>query len=217
MNRDKFVSGYLENLLNDGDVSKCFDDVKTEKEKELLKDHLKGSLEKSYDTYAKEYFDSKGIGSYLSTFLRWSGGVTDVAGTYMFWALGGAGFGLKGVGLAGKSLADLIDNYNYVKHAKTENLSDKAVDDAKIIGEGLVERVGAYLPLGVGELSDFMRGRSKFDEKVTSRAVEYAKNNFIDYINNLNREIEEKEPYIISLDKFKKPEYAGSESLAQAA
>ena len=62
-----------------------------------------------------------------------------------------------------------------------------------------------------------MRGRSKFDEKVTSRAVEYAKNNFIDYINNLNREIEEKEPYIISLDKFKKPEYAGSESLAQAA
>ena len=203
MDLEKFVDNYFEELVSDDEIKGYLDSNDPEKT-ELLKDRLRGSLKKSYANYANDYFDSKGIGSYLSTFLRKSGSVADVVGTYMFWAMGGAGFGLKGAGLVGKSVADAIDNYHYLGHAKAETLSDKAMDEAKIVGEGLAERAAAYLPLGVGEVADFLRGRSKFDDKVINYAVKYAKNEFLDYV----RDKIEKGPKIVPLGKFRNPEYA---------
>ena len=202
MNKEKFVGNYLEKLLEDQDIKKYLSRAQTDREREMLKENVRISLERSYDTYAREYFDSKGIGSYLSTFLRYTGAGADAIGTYMFWALGGAGFGIKGIGLLEKSTADLIDNYHYAKHAKG-SLTEKVSDEAKAIGEGLTERALAYLPLGLGEATDLMRGRSKFDNKVTARAVQYAKRNFMNYLTRM----EEKEPYIVGLDTFKNPSY----------
>ena len=203
MAKDDFVNGYLEKLVNkDNEIKTHFENAKSEKEKDLLYKALKGSLENSYDTYAKNYFDSKGLGSYVSTFLRSTGAAADVAGTYMFWALGGAGFGLKGVGMAEKSLADLVDSYHYAKHAKTDSISEKIKDEALENVEGLAERAAAYLPLGVGEIADFLRGRSKYDSKVTARALYHAKENFKDYIRPLGNR-----PKITSLDNFKNPVY----------
>ena len=210
MNKNEFVKGYLEKLVDDKDIRKYFDDLNTNNEKELFRGHLKHSLESSYDTYAKEYFDSKGLGSYLSTFLRLTGSAADAVGTYMFWALGGAGFGVKGVGLAEKSVADVIDGHHYAKHAK--DLGDKIKGGALAASEGLVERAAAYLPLGVGEISDLMRGRSKFDNKVTSAALKYAKSNFIDYIKSIEDKEKEKQPKIIKLDKFRDPNYTTLEN-----
>lgn len=214
MNREKFVSKYLDDLIKDKDIKKYFISA-SEREKEMLKGNLRMSLENSYETYAKEYFDSKGLGSYLSTFLRYTGAGADAIGTYMFWVLGGAGFGIKGIGLLEKTTADAIDSYHYARHAKTKNLGDKLADTGKIAGEGLAERALAYLPLGLGESADLIRGKSKFNRKVIGRAVQYAKNKFIDYISR----VEEKEPYIVSLDKFRNPEYfeEGLEDKALAA
>lgn len=92
MKKEKFINKYLEKLVEDKDIREYFDRAESEREREMLKENLRISLERSYDTYAKEYFDSKGIGSYLSTLLRYSGAVADAVGTYMFWALGGGWF-----------------------------------------------------------------------------------------------------------------------------
>ncbi|MBS3093013.1 hypothetical protein J4456_00345 [Candidatus Pacearchaeota archaeon] len=210
MNKEKFTKTYFEKLLDDEGIEKYFNQAKTEREKEMLKENLRLSLEKSYETYAKEYFDSKGIGSYLSTFLRYTGAGADTLGTYMFWALGGAGFGAKGIGLLEKTAADALDSYHYAKHAKG-TLTEKVGDESMALGEGVATRAAAYLPLGVGELADLMRGKNKFDNKVVGRAVEYAKNNFVDYL----KRVEEKEPYIVPLQRFKNPAY--SSDYAQAA
>ncbi|MFA5857347.1 MAG: hypothetical protein WC867_08345 [Candidatus Pacearchaeota archaeon] len=114
--------------------------------------------------------------------LRFTGAISDFVGSYMFWALGGAGFGFKGVGLLEKSVADAIDEAHYIKHARHDSLEDSVKDNAKIISEGLVERAAAYLPLGVGEVADLLRGKSKYDAKVTEDALNNAKDNFYDYV-----------------------------------
>jgi|TARA_B100001971_G_C18159343_1_gene520490 hypothetical protein len=219
MNKEKFVDSYLDKLLDDKDIGVYMDGADTDRERELLKGKLKDSLSSSYDSYARNYFDSKGIGSYVSTFLRYTGAGADALGTYMFWALGGAGFGLKGVGLLEKSVADVMDEAHYLKHAETDSLTEKVTDSVKIAGEGVAERVAAYLPLGVGELADLMRGKSKFDGKIVSRAEEYAKNNFIDYVSGLDRSggVESRGPKVIPLDNFRNPEYSRSEDQSVAA
>lgn len=218
MTREKFVSGYLEKLIEkDDDIREIFDNADPE-QKSKLRSKLQYSLENSYDTYAKEYFDSKGVGSYLSTLLRVGGAAADVTGTYMFWALGGAGFGIKAIGLAGKSVADMVDGYHYKRHSKTDGLSDKVKDSSYILGEGLIERAASYTPFtfGVAEMTDLFRGRSKFDKKVTNRSLSYAKQDFINYV---KRE-EITEPKTISLANFKNKYYADKsidEGLRKAA
>ena len=204
MNKEKFVGSYLEKLLGDKDIQGHFEKA-GEREKGLLRESLRLSLERSYETYAKNYFDSKGLGSYVSTLLRYGGAAADAIGTYMFWALGGAGLGVKGLGLLEKSVADTIDAAHYAKYAGG-SLTEKIADEGKAIGEGLAERAAAYLPLGAGELADLLRGRSKFDNKVLGRAVDYAKKNFIDYISR----VDEKTPYLVPLEKFKNPAYANA-------
>ncbi|MEN9626386.1 MAG: hypothetical protein RL557_714 [archaeon] len=208
MNKEKFVGKYLESLLGDGEIKDHLKD-RPEGERKLLEGYLRGSLERSYQSYAKNYFDSKGLGSYVSTLLRYGGAVADAIGTYMFWALGGAGLGVKGLGLLEKSVADTIDAAHYAKYAESP-LVEKIADEGKALGEGIAERAAAYLPLGAGELADLLRGRKKFDDKVLGRAVNYARKDFMDYL----IKADEKEPYIVPLEKFRNPDYAGESALA---
>ncbi len=214
MDKTRFIETHFEDLLKDREIQPYLERAETEREREMLKQNLVGSLERSYETYAAEYFDTKGLGSYLSTFLRYKGAATDAVGTYMFWALGGAGFGVKVVGLLEKTLADAIDERHLAKHAKTETLGEKVRDEALAVGEGALERAAAYLPLGVGECADLLRGRSKFDNKVISRAVKYAKESFLDYVRKVEESkpvtVREKEPYMIPLDELRDPHYAST-------
>jgi len=199
--KEKFVRGYLEKLIEkDADLRDVFDKAESDTERNFLKTKLKESLENSYDTYAKEYFSSKGVGSYVSTFLRAGGGIADAIGTYAFWTLGGAGFGIKGVGLAVKSLADLIDGYHYKKTSK----KDEDETERKWLQrlETAVTRSVAYAPLGIGELTDFLRGKSKYDNKITVRALSHAKEYFFDYIKGERERLK-----IAELKNFRNQDY----------
>lgn len=206
MNKEKFVSENLEKLMKDKDIKYHFRDS-DEKQYELLKESLRTSLQHSYDVYARDYFENRGIGNYASTLLRATGGVLDGMGSYLFWTMGGAGFGLKAIGLGEKLAADYLDSRHYAKHTKNLKLTERLTDDAKISGELIAERAAAYAPLFGGELIDLLRGRSKFDDKVVKRAVQYGKNNFLDYM----RRTEEKQPRIISLKELKNPDYIEKE------
>lgn len=212
MTKEKFVNTYLEKLIvKDDEVRGYFESAETDEERESLRNNLRMSLENAYDAYGKEYFESKGIGSYISTALRWGGAAADVTGTYTFWSLGPAGVhitapaaaGFKGVAIAEKSLADLIDSQYYLKHGKTKGLTDKVKDSTKIVAEGALERAAAYTPFtfGVAETADLFRGKSKYDAKVTTRTLQYAKENFMN---------QDRGPRKISLTKFENPAYTES-------
>ncbi len=203
MNRQKFIDGNLNTLIErDVEIQGYFRECK-EQEQQKLKDDLSESLGLAYDKYASEYFSSKGLGSYFSTFLRTTGAAADLAGTYLFWAMGGAGFGLKGIGLLEKTVADAIDAKHYQKYAEDGLISKEG---AKIGGETLVERVAAYLPLGVGEIADLLRGSKKYDNSIMAKALYHAKNEFIKKVGEY-KQVETDEPRIIPIDKFKNPDY----------
>jgi hypothetical protein len=195
MNRDKFVKNNLDTLINDADIAK-YTTQASEEDKKLMHDNIRESLGSSYDKYAKEYFESKGAGSYLSKFLRWSGAGLDVVGTYAFWALGGAGLGLKFLGLGAKTAADAIEGAHFERHQKDATIGDRL----KIAGEGLAERAAAYLPLGVGGVADLVRGTSKYDSQITKRSVYRAKDDFIKRFGNYKKP---QGPKVIPLSDFK--------------
>ena len=204
MNKTKFIDVYVERLIKkDPDIGKYFDNASTDRRK-VVEDGLRQSLDHAYEVYAGKYFSTKGLGSYLVKFLRWTGAAADAVGTYAFWALGGAGFTFKGLGLVEKSLADLVEAYHFQKHAKEDSLADRVKDTGKIVGEGLVERAAAYLPLGIGELTDLVRGTGKYDAKVLTKAVANAK---LDFIKRYGA-YEPREAKIISLDAFRIRRYA---------
>lgn len=179
MNQKTFIDTHIENILKDEQVKRYFDNAKSEVEKDLLKKGLEQSLETAYNSHAKDYFESKGWKSYVSKALRWTGLASNLAGTYMFWALGGAGFGLKGAGAVATGLAELIDNQQYEKYKKQEGI-DKYVskDGLKIATEGAANMALSYLPVG-GEIWAFYRGTKKYDNKIVNRALEQAKGEFI--------------------------------------
>ncbi len=213
MKKEKFIDAYVRDLIEkDPDIKRYF--AKAPKERSRLEVGLRESLGNAYDAYAKEYFDSKGLGSYFATFLRLGGAAADIAGTYMFWALGGAGFGLKGLGLGVKSLADVVEGYHYERHAKPDSLAERVKDTAVVAGEGLAERAAAYLPLGVGELSDLLRGAKKYDTRITLKAIYHAKNEFIKKFGEYKSP---ELPKIISLDAFRDPRYATLETRLKKA
>ena len=213
MNKAKFIDTYVEHLMKDDpDIKKYFDKAAPER-RTVFEEGLRQSLDHSYEQYAGKYFNSKGLGSSLAKFLRWTGAAADAIGTYMFWALGGAGFGFKGIGLAEKSLADLIEARHFQKQADI-SLTDRLKDTGKIVAEGLVERAAAYLPLGVGEFADLLRGTGKYDAKVLAGALANAK---LDFIKKYGR-YEAPEAKIIPLDSFRDRRYATlDERLKKAA
>ncbi len=217
MNKRRFVSRNLDALIeHDEDIRKYFDRGVPKKDRKALYDGLRQSLEDSYDHYAREYFDSKGLGSYFSSFLRYGGGAADTIGTYMFWTLGGAGFSFKAIGVGAKTLADAIDTRHYMRHRGDESLADRIIskDTLEIAGEGLAERMAAYLPIGIGEMADLLRGTRKYDSKIVRRALYHAKNDFIKKYGTYEPAGKSN---IIPLDEFRNPHYAGGELMKKAA
>ncbi|MFO7710438.1 MAG: hypothetical protein R6V53_01605 [Candidatus Woesearchaeota archaeon] len=199
MKRTKFIHKHLDNLLEDYDINKYFEE-NPHRYDELM-DGLRDSLGKAYDSYAKSYFEEKGLGSYVSNFLRKSGFVADTLATYTFWTMGGA-MALKPVGFGLKTIADGIEGTHYARHVKKGELSDHLTDDLSIAGEGLLERVVSYLPLGVGEVADVMRGTKKYDTRIVNQALGASKREFI-------KQFGEYKPQgqIIPLDEFRNPQY----------
>lgn len=210
MNEKKFKDKFLETLVEDKDVAKYFAKANSDTEKQILKDHLEDSLEEAYNIYAKDYYNTKGFGNYLSGGLRVLGGVGDAVGTYAFWALGGAGFGIKGLGIGAKSLADVIDHAHYETHTKAMNekldLKEKIFDRLELAGESFVTRAAAYLPLGVGEITDLVRGFNKYDSKINDRTIYLAKDNFLKRIGAYQKKEGLK---TVPLKHFANPAYAG--------
>jgi hypothetical protein len=206
MKQKKFTERYLDNMMQDKDIQKYFNNAKSDEEKELLKRGLKQAMDNSYEKFAGDYFGKKGFGSYVSSFLRWTGAAADVAGTYLFWTFGGAGFGMKGVGLVEKSLADVIDNRHYEKYRRKDGIKDKYItkDGMLIIGEGIAERAAAYLPIGVGEVADLLRGTKKYDAKIIGQALYHAKKEFIKQFGDYKAP---EEPKIVPLENFRNPAY----------
>ena len=208
MNRQTFIDKSLDNMINeDPDIKKYFDNAKTEEERRLLESGLKQSLNASYDKYADGYFSNKGIGSYVSKFFRVGGAVADTIGTYAFWALSpGWGLEFKFAGFVTKTVSDIIDHYHYQKYREKEGIVDKYVnkDGLAILGETAVERIAAYLPIGIGELADLVRGFKKYDAKIIGSAMYHAKNEFIKQFGDY-KPVEK--PNVIPLSYFENPDY----------
>lgn len=207
MNKEKFVKKHLDDLLEDSEIKEVFersDDISRTR----LKDSLKYSLEKSYDEYAADYYNSRGL-NYLATTLRTTGAALNVAGSsnvaYLVWALGPAGFvaavpayfGFKRLGLAANTAADILDAKRLAKSDST--LVKKAGEQAKVLTEGAAERAIAYYVPG-GEVLDYFRGRRKFDNTVINNAKYNAKDKFLSYVND--------ELKIVPKDYLRNPYYA---------
>ncbi|MBD3252257.1 hypothetical protein GF386_00825 [Candidatus Pacearchaeota archaeon] len=189
--RERFVKDKLEDLLRDDEIREVLDNAE-DSQKSLLEDRLRKDLEDSYDTYARQYYDSNGL-NYLATALRTLGNVSNVLGTasaaYGIWALGPAGlvasvpayFGFKRLGLALTMGAEGIDSYRLAKSGK--GLTEKVKDQARVHAEGIPEKAIAYYLPG-GEVLDIWRGRRKFNAKADNRAKYHAKTNFLSYVND---------------------------------
>ena len=216
MTRDEFQNSYLEKLVTkDKDISEALERAETPRERELLKENLRQSLGHSYDQYAKDYFETGAVGKYLSRFLRFGGNAVNLLGTYTFWSLGPAGVhitapaaaGYKVAGLATTSLAEIIDGYHYARHAHHEKTSEKVVDSARLVSEGLLEKAVAFAPLAVGEATDLIRGRLKYDKRVTERTLQYAKKSFLKGLERSTKEAESDDLKIVGLSELKSPYY----------
>ena len=202
MNENRFVDSNLEKLLNNPRIKSIVD---SSPQAQILRDKGKYFLERAYKEYARDYFETHLASRYLASALRTGGSVADLIGTYAFWALGGMGFVSKTVGVGAKTAADILDE-NRFRKTKLPLTADLSV-----VGEGLVERAVAYLPLGVGELAGLYRGRRKFDDKVKAYAFSKAEKEMIDYLAGTQS------PRIIKLSDFRNPYYAGLEQKAEAA
>lgn len=214
MAREKFVDSYLEKLIKkDKEIGAYFEGA-DESKKEHLKDLLSESLGYAYDTHAKDYFETRGVGGSLSRILRFTGAAADAMGTYAFWSLGITGipytiptaFGFKGVGLAEKSVAELIDAIHFAKTVKTGKTLEKLAEEGLILGEGIIERAAAYTPLAAGELLDLIRGRAKYDNKVTATTLYIGKEKFKQLAKGLKPSLEEG-PRLIPVENYINPAY----------
>jgi|GEM_PF-5920027 len=200
MDQEKFVKQYIDRARKNEKVELEFRGLDKNKTREA-RAQLEGFLAYAYDEDAKNYFEKDPLGRYVSTFLRASGGVMDGLGSYFFWTAGGAGFGLKGIGLLEKTLADKID-YKRDKKYIDVDLSDKV----KLGAETVAERAAAYLPLFAGEIADLLRGRSKHDNLVLEYTAEKGVNSFLDYRRRLKENPEQAN--VIPVEYFRNPAYA---------
>ncbi|MBW2970464.1 hypothetical protein KY309_02185 [Candidatus Woesearchaeota archaeon] len=208
MNKQKFIDTYVNKMIeNDEKIRKCFEMAGTEEEKTLLRKGLEQSLDTAYQKYAQEYYESGKTGKCISKILRAGAFGANLAGTYLFWAGGGAGFGIgKGMGALANLAAEYIENKHYEKTKKTDSRLEKIIskDGLMIAGEAAGQNLISYLPVG-GEIWGFLRGTKKYDEKVAKRAIYHAKNEF------MKRFGEQKEmpetAQIVPISEFMDPRY----------
>lgn len=222
MNRESFVKDYSAILFDkDSDIKGVLENA-DENERDLIKRGLEGALSSAYDGVAKDYFSDGTLLRGLEKGLRYFGAGLDLVGTYGFWAFGGAGFGAKFLALLPKFGADYIGANRMSRTVRKEGF-DKVVslDDITIGSETVLERAAAYLPLGIGEITDLVRGSAKFDNKVIRRAVAYAKLKFLEqygsYMPKVPVEAFEnsayRDPEVAPADWYRDPVYAAPDKV----
>ena len=208
-NAGDFADRHLDKLMESAELRQYFFDEsgkrKTDPGTEALRDSLRDKLVAGYDTDAKSYFEDRGfLSKYVSPVLRGLGFGADVAGTYLFWAMGGAGLGLKAVGAGIKTVADTIDMVHYLRH------NHEGYDFGSLpalVGETVAERFAAYWPLGIGEVADLVRGRSKFDGKVTRKTLYDAKKSFLEELDSPIEAMAEGGDNVVGLHYMSNPDY----------
>lgn len=204
MNKQDFVSNGVRLIQKDADIRACFDRAKTAQEKELMQKGLEQSLETAYNAYAKDYFESSNAGGYISKILRTASLGANALGTYAFWALGGAGFGLLGLGALAKVGAEYIDNKHYEEHVKKSGLEKIISKDGLLLaGEAAGQLAAGYIPVG-GEIWAFLRGAKKYDASIVKGALYSAKDEFLKRFG----EVAKDKPRLVPLTVFRDPRYA---------
>ncbi len=216
-----FVKDNLETLIaQDKDIQRQFSNEQGQpldpksSVYQVRKSMLEESLNKAYDSRLKPYDKRTLLQRYVATPLRYLAGAGYIAGTALFFGLPGpAGFGFTGLGALSSTLADVIDSYSYVKH---DQMKGRRV--LEILGENLIEKPLAYLPIGTG-LLDMYRGSRKFKSKinkdlqpVVQDALSYAKGLFL---NRVNTKIEDGRT-IVPLRLLRDEQYTPS-AMKQAA
>lgn len=187
----KFVTGNLETLIaGDKDIQRQFSNEQGQpldpksSVYQVRKSMLEKALQEAYDSRLKPYDKRTFLQKYVATPLRYLAGAGYIAGTALFLGLPGpVGFGFTGLGVLSSTLADFIDSYSYIKHKQM-----KGRHVLSILGENLIEKPLAYLPMGTG-LLDMYRGRRKFESKILKNAqpaiqdaLSYAKGLFLDRV-----------------------------------
>jgi hypothetical protein len=172
MKAGKFINKYLSTLARRHESGGPGEERKKTSRRATMAELLR----LAHERYLADYYHGRGSGKKLATTLRWLGFAGDIAGTYLFWTLGGAGFGFKFAALLIKTVADGLDAVAYQRHRKALKKKNVRPPRARIAAEGLLERVLAYLPYGVGEVLDLARGRRKFDEPLNRIAFQQAEN-----------------------------------------
>ena len=207
-----FAENYLDQILEDPSLRLYLFDAsgkeRTDDQALALRKRIRERLMEAYALHAQKYFEDKGfLAKYVAPALRWIGAGADLAGTYLFWTLGGAGLGLKAGGLGAKTLADALEGAHYLWH---NHEGYDLLQLPGLVGETALERVAAYLPLGVGELTDLVRGEAKFDDAVAEEAIKYTRERVFE---DLGKEYKRtpKRRRIIAAEYFRDPAYAAVE------
>jgi hypothetical protein len=211
MNKNDFVSNGIGLIEKDSAISDLFKRAKTDQERELMKKGLEQSLETAYNTYAKDYFESKNNGGYISKILRAASLGTGAIWGYAFFAFGGAGFGLFGLSALAKVAAEYIDNKHYEEHVKKSGLEKIISKDGLLLaGEAAGQLAASYIP--GGELWAFLRGTKKYDSNIANGALYHAREEFLKRFGEVIKE----EPKLVPLTVFRDPRYATNYAFSPA-
>jgi hypothetical protein len=185
MNAGNFINRYMPRLIRKEPLRS---QLEGSKNKKPLLINLSEILQLSYHRYVEEYYTQRGWGRFVSRILRWTGFAADATGTYMFWALNGAGFGFKFFGFIIKTLADFVEIAAFRRHVK--RLKGKRVkpNQIKVAGLGLGSRLLAYAPYGIGEILDLVTGRRKYTRSVEKLAAKQASKAFLLSLQKQNKQ-----------------------------
>ena len=176
-----------------------------------MKKGLEQSLETAYNAYAKDYFESKNAGGYISKILRTASLGTSAIWAYSFFVFGGAGFGVLGIGALAKVAAEYIDNKHYEEHVKKSGLEKIISKDGLLLaGEAAGQLAASYLP--GGEIWAFLRGTKKYDANIANGALYRAKEEFLKRFADAVKE----EPKLVPLKEFRDPRYAADLAFSPA-
>ncbi len=205
---EQFAEKHIGKILEDPSVRHYFFDAagnpRADEQATAFRQRVQEILREAYALHAQKYFEDKGfLAKYIAPALRLVGVGADLAGTYLFWVLGGAGMGLKAGGLGAKTIADVIDGAHYLRH---NHEGYDLLQLPGLVGEATLERAAAYLPLGVGELADLLRGESKFEEAVAEEAIKYTRERVFE---ELGKEYKRtpKRQRVVAAEYFRDPAY----------
>ena len=211
---EQFADNYIDRILEDPSLHMYFFDAsgkeRTDDQALAFRKRIRGRLMEAYDLHAQKYFEDKGlIAKYLAPELSLIVAGADLAVTYLFWTLGGAGLGLKAGGLGAKTLADALEGAHYLWH---NHEGYDLLELPGLVGETALERMAAYLPLGVGELTDLVRGGAKFDDAVAEEAIKYTRQKVFE---DLGKEYTRtpKKRRVVAAEYFRDPAYAAVDTI----